>query len=401
MKNYTDYAQEIAKKAWESKSKIKFLTTNQKNEALLRLSKKLQENKKLILKENQKDLDQAKDLNLSPAMQDRLRLDEKRLDSIIQSVLDIVGLPDPVGQVIRGVTLPNGIQLITKKVPIGVLLVIYESRPNVTIEVASLCFKSGNVCILRGGKEAIFTNQILANLFIESLEEEGIAKDAILFINKTDRALLEPLLKLNQYIDIVVPRGGEGLIQTVTNLSTIPIVKHDKGVVNAFVDESADKEKTIQVILNSKTQRPGVCNALENLFIHEKYPYKEELLQALLDAGVELLEDQFEVEFLDLRLSYKIVTSIDEAIDLIRKYTSGHTELILSNDHKNIQKFQNEIDSAGIYVNCSTRFHDGGQYGLGAEIGISTGKLHVRGPMGLEHLTTTTTYLLGNGHVRT
>lgn len=399
-KNWKQYTESIAKRAWLAKRAVKSLTTDQKNQVLRKLASSLIANTETILLENKKDMEEGQKVNLSSALLDRLLLNESRIKGIAQAVEEIASLPDPVGEVLRGANLPNGIELLTKKVPIGVLLVIYESRPNVTIDVAALCFKSGNSCILRGGKEAIFSNRILAKIFSNVLEEFNLPKDVIVFMDETDREALPSLLKMDSYIDIVVPRGGASLIQTVAELSTIPIVKHDKGVVNLYIDESADKDKTIEIVINSKVQRPGVCNALENLVIHKNYPHKEAVLQSLREHSVELIEGQYEEEFLDLRLSLKYVSTIDEAIEFINLHSSGHTEAILSQNHQNILRFQNEIDSAGIFVNCSTRFHDGGQIGLGAEVGISTGKLHVRGPMGLEHLTTTTTYLSGNGNVR-
>jgi len=400
MTDWTAFAKEISLRAFRTKKFLKSLSTEHKNQILFELANSLLERSSEIIHENKKDMENGISRNLSNSLLDRLFLDEKRIQGIAKSVRDIAFLDDPVGKVVRGVTLPNGIELITKKVPIGVLLIIYESRPNVTIDVAALCLKSGNACILRGGKESIHSNKILAKIFHSVLEKNGVPQDSVVFIDRTEREILEPLLKLDLLIDIVIPRGGEGLSKTVTELSSIPVIKHDKGVVNAFVDESADRDSTIQVILNSKVQRPGVCNALENLFVHKNYPYINDLVQALLENGVEILDDRFEEEFLDLRLSFRKVESLDEAIEYINHYTSGHTELILSENFVNIQKFRDEVDSAAIYVNCSTRFHDGGQYGLGAEVGISTGKLHVRGPMGLEHLTTTTTYLTGRGHVR-
>lgn len=400
-KDWNQYTESIAKRAWLAKRAVKSLTTNKKNQVLQKLASSLIENTESILLENKKDMEEGQKANLSSALLDRLLLNESRIKGIAQAVEEIASLPDPVGEVVRGANLPNGMELLTKKVPIGVLLVIYESRPNVTIDVAALCFKSGNSCILRGGKEAIYSNQILARIFSDVLEGFGLPKDAIVFMEETDREALPSLLKMDSYIDIVVPRGGASLIQTVTQLSTISVVKHDKGVVNLYIDESADKESTIEIVINSKAQRPGVCNAVENLIIHKAYPHKEAVIQSLREHSVELIDGQYDEEFLDLRLSLKSVSTIDEAIEFINLHSSGHTEAILSQNHQNILRFQNEVDSAGIFVNCSTRFHDGGEIGLGAEVGISTGKLHVRGPMGLEHLTTTTTYLSGNGNVRT
>lgn len=415
--NWKDYCLDIAKRAYLSKRFIKNLTSNAKNKILLELADEIIKQKDSIISENAKDLEEGKKTNLSSSFMDRLLLNEKRIEGMAKSIRDIVSLPDPIGEVTRGVTLSNGLELITKKVPIGVLMVIYESRPNVTLDVSTLCFKSGNSCILRGGKEAIYSNKILASIFKEILLKNHLPQDAVVFVDKTDREVMSELLQLDQYIDIVVPRGGEGLIKAVSSQARMPVVKHDKGVVNLFVDESADLENTLNIVINSKVQRPSVCNALENLLIHAKYPYKEDLLMELEKNQVELFldpvllsihpkakeatEELYAMEFTDLRLSCAQVENIDEAIEFINRYTSGHTECILTNNLDNIEKFKSEIDSAGIFVNCSTRFHDGGEFGLGAEVGISTGKLHVRGPMGLEHLTTTTSYLMGKGHVRT
>jgi glutamate-5-semialdehyde dehydrogenase len=410
------YTQEICVRAKKASREIKSLNTIRKNSFLKALAKNLLSAEAEICKENEKDLQEAKVKNLSSALTDRLLLNKKRIEGLANSVLEISNLPDPIGEVIRGTTLPNGLDLVTKRVPLGVILVIYESRPNVTIDVGALSFKSGNACILRGGSEAIHTNIYLAELFRKTLKENSIHPDSLVLVEKTDRSILIPLLKKHASIDLVVPRGGEGLINFVTENSSIPVVKHDKGVCNMFIDQSADLQIAINVVLNSKVQRPGVCNALENLVIHKNFEGTEKLLQALMDASVELYldepwlskfpnaktatEESYSTEFLDLRLSVKTVSSIDEAISFIEKYSSGHTEAILSESVTAIDKFKNSLDSAAIFVNCSTRFHDGGEFGLGSEVGISTGKLHVRGPMGLVHLTTTTTYLHGSGQVR-
>jgi glutamate-5-semialdehyde dehydrogenase len=416
MSELREYTDSIAKRASKAKREIRLLTTKQKNDTLKLLADKLLSNSSKIISENEKDLENGKQKGLSTALLDRLLLNEKRIESLARSIIEICALPDPIGEVVRGVHLPNGVELVTKRVPLGVILVIYESRPNVTIDVASLAFKSGNVAILRGGSEAIHSNIILSHIFRETLKEKSITEDALLFVDKTDRSHIVSLLKEDKYIDIVVPRGGEGLIQFVTENSKIPVVKHDKGVCNIYVDNSADFDKAINVILNAKLQRPGVCNAVENLVINESYPQKTKLLKKLQEENVELIIDSslqkefsdlkiatnedYATEFLDKRLSVKSVKNLEEAIEFIDTYSSGHTEAILSEDHKNIETFLNKIDSAAVFVNCSTRFHDGGEFGFGAEVGISTGKLHVRGPMGLIHLTTTKTILRGDGQVR-
>jgi glutamate-5-semialdehyde dehydrogenase len=405
-----------AVKARQASLKIRALDTNKKNQVLAKLSALLTANEGLIIQENQKDMNNGAAKNLSSALLDRLLLDSKRIQSMVQSVEEIKALPDPVGEVVRGVILPNGLELLTKRVPIGVVMTIFESRPNVIIDIAALSFKSGNACILRGGSEAFHSNLCLSNLFHEALRSCDIEDGCVVFVENTDREAMVPYFQLDEYIDIVVPRGGEALIKFVSQQSKIPVVKHDKGVTNLYVDANANENIVLPIILNSKTQRPGVCNALENLILHESYPHNAKLLKELADNGVILYLDDdgaklypsgnlatsedYKTEFLDLRLSVKIVKNIEQAIDFIRENSSGHTECILSENETNIRYFQASLDSAAIFVNCSTRFHDGGQFGLGAEVGISTGKLHVRGPMGLVHLTTTTTYVTGKGQTR-
>lgn len=416
MNESIEYTDGIARRASGAKREIRTLKSSTKNDVLKLLADELLKNKEFIMKENAKDIEAGKEKNLSTALLDRLLLNEKRIESLANSVQEISALPDPIGEVVRGVHLPNGIELVSKRVPLGVVLVIYESRPNVTIDVGALSFKSGNVAILRGGSEAIHSNLALIAIFKNVLKQKNITEDAVIFVDKTDRSHIVTLLKKDKEIDIVVPRGGEGLISFVTENSKIPVVKHDKGVCNIFVDFSADFDKAVNILLNAKTQRPGVCNAVENIVIHKDFPKIRELLNTLKAKGVDLLldesllkifpeaklasEDDYALEFLDLRLSCKMVSNLEEAMAFIEKYSSGHSEAILSEDHKSIEKFLSQLDSAALFVNCSTRFHDGGEFGFGAEVGISTGKLHVRGPMGLVHLTTTKTILRGDGQVR-
>ncbi|EIE00878.1 glutamate-5-semialdehyde dehydrogenase [Leptospira licerasiae] len=410
------YVDELCKSAKDAYRQIRSINTSKKNKVLEKLSEALISRKSEILKENAKDLEAGKSKGLSSALLDRLTLDEKRIQGLANAVLEIKALPDPVGETVRGATLPNGIRLNTKRVPLGVVMVIYESRPNVTIDVGALSFKSGNACILRGGSEAIHSNTILAKIFQDCLKEEGLPSNAVTFVDRTEREYMIPFLKQTSYIDIVVPRGGEGLIRFVSENSLIPVVKHDKGVVNLYIDKSADPKKVLPIAVNSKVQRPGVCNAAENLIIHSEYPYIKELLEELASKGVQLLldprslaifpkgqavkEEDYLEEFLDLRFSVKTVDKIEEAIEFIESTSSGHTEAIVTEDLSAANFFSRSLDSAAIFVNISTRFHDGGEFGLGAEVGISTGKLHVRGPMGLVHLTTTTTYAEGEGQVR-
>ncbi|TGK00187.1 glutamate-5-semialdehyde dehydrogenase [Leptospira langatensis] len=410
------YVEGLCKEAKSAYRQIRSLSSSQKDQVLERLASSLLSRKEETLKENAKDLEAGKSKGLSSALLDRLTLDEKRIQGLSKAVLEIKSLPDPVGETVRGLTLPNGIRLNTKRVPLGVVMVIYESRPNVTIDVGALSFKSGNACILRGGSEAIHSNTILAQIFQDCLKEAGLPPNAVTFVDRTEREYMVPFLKQTSYIDIVVPRGGEGLIRFVSENSLIPVVKHDKGVVNLYIDKSADPKKVVPIAINSKVQRPGVCNAAENLVIHSEYPYTKELLEELAAKGVQLLLDprslaiypkgqavtdqDYMEEFLDLRFSVKTVDHIQEAIEFIEVTSSGHTEAIVTEDISAANFFTRSLDSAALFVNISTRFHDGGEFGLGAEVGISTGKLHVRGPMGLIHLTTTTTYAEGEGQVR-
>ncbi|APH42559.1 Gamma-glutamyl phosphate reductase [Leptospira interrogans serovar Copenhageni/Icterohaemorrhagiae] len=411
-----EYVQDLCSRAKKASKVLKQLSSSKKNKILLSLADLLEKRKAEILLANELDLKDGKEKKLSSALMDRLLLNEKRIFTMASAVREIAALPDPIGEVTRGITLPNGLELVTRRVPLGVVMVIYESRPNVTIDVGALSFKSGNACILRGGSEAFYSNEILIKLFHEILIKEEIDIGSVVFVDKTDRSFMIPFLQQTSLIDIVVPRGGEGLIRFVSENSKIPVVKHDKGVCNLYIDQDADPEKVIPIVINSKVQRPGVCNSTENLILHNGYPFRKELLEALAKEGVELLLDPSSLalypkgkpvkqqdyleEFLDLRLSVKTVSSLEEALAFIEKSSSGHTEAIVTEDLNTARIFTNSLDSAALFINCSTRFHDGGEFGLGAEVGISTGKLHVRGPMGLVHLTTTTTYVTGNGQIR-
>jgi len=420
-KKYINYAETIAKNSKEALQIIRQTSKNQRNQVLTNLidlmSKK--ENQEYLIEQNQIDVDNAQKNQLAPALIDRLRLSKKRIEEMIQAVQDIVNLPDPVGEIIKGYTLPNGIELIQKRVPLGSIFTVYESRPNVTIDVGALCIKSGNSVILRGGKEAFYSNKALYEFFKQALIQANLSEKIIQFVEETDRACMFALLQMDRYIDLVVPRGGEALIQFVSSNTKIPVVKHDKGVCNLYIDESAILDKAITISINAKLQRPSVCNAIENLLIHEKFSYAKELLEALYNAGAQLLgcektrkifpqtkpiedpDKEYSTEYLDNRLSVKIVSNLDEVVSFIYKYGSGHSEGIVAENYSVIEEFQKRIDSAGIFINCSTRFHDGGQMGMGAEIGISTQRMHVRGPMGLNDLTTTMYILKGNGQIRT
>lgn len=414
------YIQDICRKARAASFSLRPLNGEKKNSVLKTLADMLDKNRSRIYSQNELDVKEAKKNSLTAAMIDRLTLSEKAVNTIIESLHSIIALPDPVGQIIEGKTLPNGLHLQKTRIPIGTLTVIYESRPNVTIDVAALTLKSSNAVVLRGGKEALESNKILAYFFKQALEKHEISSDAVQLIEKTDHALLPILLQQKKYIDLVVPRGGSTLIDLVTRNSLIPVVKHDKGVCHLYLHGSAKKEEALAIALNSKTQRPGVCNAVETLLLDKALPFTFELLQALSDAKVILHADEkttkdlkkinistepltaegYHCEYLSLHVSVKIVENLQQALEHIWQYSSGHSEAIVAQDYSAIQTFQKMLDSAAIFVNCSTRFHDGSQMGMGAEVGIATGKLHVRGPMGLQDLTTMKYVVEGNGQTR-
>jgi glutamate-5-semialdehyde dehydrogenase len=393
------------------------LSTKERNNILLSIANNLKSQKDKIISENKKDLENGKEAGLSSAMIDRLTLDSERIDGMAQSILEISALSDPIGSIENMLVRPSGIRVGQMRVPVGVIAVIFESRPNVTTDIAALAIKSGNGAILRGGKEAIHSNIVLYNVIADTFKKLGYSESFVELIQDTDRELVPILLKMDKFIDIVVPRGGHGLIKMVSELSTIPVIKHDKGVCHTYVDESADKDMAISIAINAKVQRPGVCNAMETLIIHEKFPYIKELLEALIAASVEIRgcdktqailpgkitaaeEQDWDTEYLELILAVKIVSSLDESMDHIYKYSSGHSEAIITNNYANSEKFLCEVDSAAVFVNSSTRFHDGGEFGLGAEVGISTQKLHARGAMGIKGLTCLKYVVYGTGQVR-
>lgn len=412
------YIEELATESKKASVSLRGVFSEQKNNVLRTLADLIDKNRRRIQEQNNLDLSEAKKNGLSPAMISRLDLSDGVINSMLESLQTIIALQDPVGEVIEGKLLANGLQLNKLRIPIGVLAVIYESRPNVTIDVGALALKSSNAVILRGGKEALNSNKILAHFFRQALEKNELNPNAVQLMEKTDRSLLPILLRQKDFIDLIVPRGGEQLIRFVSENSLIPIVKHDKGVCHIYVHESAVKEQAVEIVLNSKTQKPGVCNAAETLLIDKKFSAKDELLQALVNAGVtlraddktaktfknftiaELTEEGYNKEYLSLEISLKVVASNEEAIEHIQTYSSGHSEAIVAQDYSSIEKFQQSLDSAAIFVNCSTRFHDGSQFGMGAEVGIATGKLHVRGPMGLQDLTTMKYLVQGNGQIR-
>jgi glutamate-5-semialdehyde dehydrogenase len=390
-----------------------------KDAALEVMAKKLLQKEALVQKENEKDLAAAKDSGLSSAMIERLILDTKTIRSMVDGLKEVAALPDPVGEVTRMWKRPNGLLVGQVRIPLGVIGFIYESRPNVTVDAASLCLKSGNAVILKGGSEAIHSNMALGDLLREALTQVGLPDRAIQVIPTMDREAVKILLGLEEAVDLIIPRGGEGLIRFVTEHSHIPVLRHYKGVCHIYVDDEADLNMASEICFNAKVQRPGVCNAMETMLVHEGVAaaFLPAVAGRLLEAGVEIRgcpktlalvpgakeaqASDWPAEFLDLILAVKVVSNMDEALDHIEKHGSNHTEAIVTKDYHQAQRFLSEVDSSVVLVNASTRFNDGNQLGLGAEIGISTCKLHAFGPMGLEELTTRKFIVYGNGQVRT
>jgi glutamate-5-semialdehyde dehydrogenase len=409
---------ELAKQSQAASRLLARASTDTKNGALLAYARKLTRENPFILKANAKDLAAARRSGLPRAMQDRLRLTPERLEGIAEGLRQIVSLPDPVGE-ITGMTLrPNGLKVGRMRVPLGVVAIIYESRPNVTCDAAGLCVKSGNAVILRGGSEAFHSNSALAALAGESLLEAGLPAQAVQMVSSPDRRVVSRLLKLDEHIDLVIPRGGKGLIRAVVEQSTIPVIMHYEGICHTYVDEDADLAMARRICFNAKVQRPGVCNAMETLLVHREIA--GDLLPLLAEdyrkAGVELRgcprtrrlvpfarkasPSDYGREFLDLTLAVRVVADMDEAMDHIARHGSGHTEAIVTENYGRAWRFISEVDSSSVIANASTRFSDGFEYGLGAEMGISTQKLHARGPMGLEELTCTKFVVFGSGQVR-
>lgn len=409
--------QEIGTRASSMKQILASLNTQTKNDVLNACANALEENIPVILAANQKDLQTAREKGMSAGLLDRLALSEKRIHSMANGLRKVASLPDPVGEVLSMKKRPNGLLIGQKRVPLGVVAVIYEARPNVTTDVFGLCFKSGNASILKGGKDAANSNIALCKVLKDALKEFDLEDAVQLVMDNSHEAALE-LMRLNDYVDVLIPRGGKGLIQSCVNNATVPVIETGTGNCHVYVDESADPKMAVDIILNGKTQRVGVCNAVESVLIHEKAIEKvlPELAKELAGHGVEMrvddtlfalipdakkaCEEDWGQEYLDLILSMKTVSSVEEAIAHINKYNTGHSESIITSDYFNAQKFLDEVDAAAVYVNASTRFTDGEEFGLGAEIGISTQKLHARGPMGLEALTSTKYIIYGNGQVR-
>lgn len=413
-----EVVENIGFRAKEAAYELARIRTGVKNTALLKMAERLDSHRTEIKQANALDMENGKQAGLSSAMLDRLLLTDKRIDEMINSLRKVAELEDPVGEIYDMHTRPNGLRVGRMRVPIGVIGIIYESRPNVTADAGALCIKSGNAVILRGGKEAINSNKKIAELMALGGKEAGLPEAAIQLIPTTDREAVNIMLKLNKYIDLIIPRGGKSLIETVVQNSTIPVIKHYDGNCFIYVDAGADVSMAKRIIINAKTQRPGVCNALESLLIHQSIAGEllPELVPSLLEKGVELradervreyfpnlrpaTEEDWRTEYLDLILTIGIVENLDSAINFINEYGSHHTDAIITNNYQNALEFLTRVDSSCVFVNCSTRFSDGGEFGMGCEIGISTDKLHARGPMGLKELTTSKFIVFGNGQVR-
>ena len=410
--------EEIGSRAKEVSRVLNNLGSTPKNEGLKAVAQALLDGKDKILEANQKDVQAALAKGMNPGLVDRLSLNEARIQAMAEGLLQVASLDDPVGEVISMKPRPNGLLIGQKRVPLGVIGMIYEARPNVTADAFGLCFKSGNAVILKGGSDALESNKAIVVQIREGLKSAGLPEDAVQLIESTDREVTRQFMRLNDYLDVLIPRGSAGLIRSVVENSTVPVIETGTGNCHIFVDESADLDMALNIIFNAKTQRIGVCNACESLVVHravaeEFLPLLKARLDekqveiradkeacALVDGFVPAAEEDWGREYLDYILSLKLVDSIDEAIAHINRYNTKHSEAIITSDYANAQRFLNEIDAAAVYVNASTRFTDGFEFGFGAEIGISTQKLHARGPMGLKELTTTKYIIYGNGQVR-
>ena len=407
----------LAQQARQASFALSGASSSDKNNAIQSIARGLESNRKLLLEQNQKDIDAGEENGLSEAMVDRLRLTHERIDGMVKGLRQLIELPDPVDSIIEQKVRPNGLKINKVRVPIGVIGIIYESRPNVTIDCAGLCLKSGNASILRGGKEAFHSNRALASIIEQALESSALPKDSVQLVPTVEKEALNHMLTLDDLIHCIIPRGGEGLIRFVSENSRIPVIKHYKGVCNLYVDGDADLEMAREIAVSSKCGRPGVCNAIENLIIDEKIAgeFLPACAEALTKQGCELLVDEeagriletlpskpatdedYDEEFLDLRLSVKVVNSLDEAISFVNRFGSGHSESIITANKERAERFLREVDASSVYWNASTRFTDGFEFGLGAEIGISTDRLHARGPMGLEELCTYKYQIIGDG----
>jgi len=409
---------EIGKKAKGAAAQLASLNTDEKNKVLGRVADLLEDHTGEVLEANRKDLETGKEMGLKGAIVDRLTLSGDRIRGIAQGLREIVQLDDPIGEVEEMKKRPNGLLIGKKRVPLGVVGVIYESRPNVTADVAGLCIKTGNVCVLRGGKEAFQSNNAIVRIFHQALKDCGLDQHIVQLVQDTTRESSVAMMKLNEYLDILIPRGGAGLIQAVVNNSTVPVIETGVGNCHVYVDEAADLKKAVPIVFNSKTHRPGVCNAAESLLVHKEVAEAvlPEIGKVLTEAGVEIrgdeetchlipgaipaTEEDWSTEYLDLVISSRVVGSLHEAVEHINTYGSKHSESIVTENYSHAQYFLDRVDAAAVYVNASTRFTDGFEFGYGAEIGISTQKLHARGPMGLRELTTSKYVIYGSGQIR-
>jgi glutamate-5-semialdehyde dehydrogenase len=408
----------IAQEAKKASYKLAKASTKDKDKALEKMAEGLLKEKDALIKINKQDVDNALEKGLSTALIDRLALNGKRIEKMASGIKEVIKLKDPVGAVIKRWKRPNGLKISKIRVPIGVIGIIYEARPNVTSDSASLCLKAGNAVILRGGSESFNSNKKIVEILKSALKKSNLPEEAVQFVSTTKREAVDELLKLNDYIDLIIPRGGEGLIKKVVESSLIPVIKHYKGVCHVYVDRFANLDMAKDICFNAKVQRPGVCNAMETMLVDEKIAKKflTKMIEKFKSAGVEIRgcaktrrivkdiksakESDWYEEYLDLILAVKVVSGLDEAIEHINTYGSNHSDAIVTDDRARASRFLNEVDSAAVFVNASTRFTDGGEFGLGAEIGISTDKLHARGPMGLEELTTYKYIVFGDGQVR-
>ncbi len=408
---------QLGKNAVEAKYELQRLSADQKNHALHRVAEALVANSQLILQENAKDIARGEEKGMHPGLLDRLRLTLERIEGMAEGLKQVTALPDPIGEVLETIERPNGLHIEKRRVPMGVIGMIYESRPNVTADAFGLCFKSGNAVILKGGSDAICSNMVITKVIRDALRKSGITENGVQLIASTDRAVAQEFMRMKEYVDLLIPRGGAGLIRSVVENSTIPVIETGTGNCHIYVDRDADLEKAIPIIINAKTQRIGVCNACESLVIHEAI--KEQLLPRLEEAmrayhveirgdeGVRQVidcvpatEEDYGKEYLDYIISMKTVSSVEEAVSHINRYNTRHSEAILTENQETAEKFLNEVDAACVYVNASTRFTDGFEFGFGAEIGISTQKLHARGPMGLKELTSYKYRIVGTGQIR-
>lgn len=408
----------LAQRAKAAAAELATLSTEVKNKALKAMARALRERAPEILEANAKDMEAGQAQGLSRALLDRLLLNEKRIEEMAQGLEALVSLPDPVGEITSMWTRPNGLRIGRMRVPLGVIGIIYEARPNVTVDAAGLCLKTGNAVILRGGSEAINSNRAITRIISEAATSHGVPEGAIQLIDTTDREAVHVMLRLNEYIDVLIPRGGAGLIRTVVENATVPVIETGVGNCHVYVDAEADLEMAEKIVINAKTQRPGVCNAMETLLVHKDIApaFLPVVAEKLRDLGVEIrgceytrtlvpfakeaTEEDWETEYLDLILAVKVVNSLEEAVEHIAKYGTKHSEAIVTNNYTKAWEFLKRVDAAAVYVNASTRFTDGFQYGFGAEIGISTQKLHARGPMGPEQLTTFKYIVFGSGQIR-